>query len=108
MTTTKNPHSSNETTTSASKNSKKKNEKDKKKKVAISDEVEDETKRPETSSCQDQGIECRFRSGLCTNPLYDAIMRDQCPLTCNFCTRNTDNNEVDAEEKNGLSIYFCF
>uniref|UniRef100_A0A915CI04 ShKT domain-containing protein n=1 Tax=Parascaris univalens TaxID=6257 RepID=A0A915CI04_PARUN len=39
--------------------------------------------------------DCPYRSYLCTNALYSALMRDQCPRTCGYCTGSSSTTCVD-------------
>ena len=41
----------------------------------------------------------RFRTQLCSNPLYESLMRVQCPRSCHFCDRTSDFDE-DEESSN--------
>lgn len=71
--------------------------------VKESDEdLEEKVERttPTSSSCVDQGTECRIRSQLCGNPLYESLMRQQCPVTCHFCLHTDLTDEHNRTEKN--------
>uniref|UniRef100_A0A0M3IC90 ShKT domain-containing protein n=1 Tax=Ascaris lumbricoides TaxID=6252 RepID=A0A0M3IC90_ASCLU len=52
------------------------------------------------STCVDKAApgrlsDCPQNRNLCTNALYSALMRDQCPRTCGYCTGSSTTTCVD-------------
>ncbi|CAJ0589440.1 unnamed protein product [Cylicocyclus nassatus] len=53
---------------------------------------------PGTTTCFDRvdprtGVsDCASRAALCTNPIYQQLMWEQCPLTCGRCPGNLPNS----------------
>ncbi|KAH7721371.1 Protein F01D5.1 [Aphelenchoides avenae] len=41
---------------------------------------------PPTTPCVDKAANCAANKGLCTNPLYQPIMRDNCQSSCGLCS----------------------
>lgn len=39
-----------------------------------------------TPPCADQGVNCADNINLCASPVYQALMRRECPQTCGACT----------------------
>ena len=68
------------------------------------------TRRPRgggdgASTCRDRGGDCARLSYLCSNAVYDTIMRSECAYTCNRCgeaggdDRRSANNGDDNDDK---------
>ncbi|KAI6170727.1 hypothetical protein M3Y97_01122600 [Aphelenchoides bicaudatus] len=50
-----------------------------------------------SGQCADLALNCAENNNLCTNRIYEALMRQQCPLTCLICQppancRDTNQN----------------
>jgi hypothetical protein len=43
----------------------------------------------------------RLRANLCNNPIYDALMRQQCPSTCRRCQQPSDSDFGEEEPTSG-------